>query len=73
MSVCIIYLRFICLLGVYLFYTAVSVAAAQQSESAVCTHASPLCGFPSRLGTHGALSGVLSAAQQVLISHLLYT
>ena len=33
----------------------------------------PLFGFPSHLGHHRALSRVLCAVQQVLISHLLYT
>ena len=37
-----------------MLYTTVSVSAVQQSESAICVHASLLFGIPSRLGHHRA-------------------
>ena len=42
------------IIGALLLYTAVSVSAVQQSESAICIHISPLFGFPSHLGHHRA-------------------
>ena len=44
------------------------VSAAQQSESAVCTHTSPLVWSSFPLGHHGALRAI----QWVLISYLFY-
>ena len=72
-SIFILYSRFIYLVGVYLFYTIVSVSAVQKSESAIWIYIAPLSGFPSHLGHRRALSRVPSAVQQVLVSYLLYT
>ena len=45
-------------IGVELLYNIVLVSTVQQSESAIRIHISPLFGFPSHLGHHGALSRV---------------
>ena len=49
------------------------VSTVLQSESAICTHISPLFEFPSHLGHHRALSRAPCAVQQVLLSQLFYT
>lgn len=58
--------------GVWLLYNVILVSAIQHSESAICIRISPLYGFLSRLGNHRALSRILCAIQQILISYLLY-
>ena len=47
---CFVLFFFLILVGVYLFYSVVSVSAVQQTEPAVCIHASPLfwISFPFR-------------------------
>ena len=60
-------------IGVQLLYTAVSVSAVQQSESAVCIHISCIFKFSSHLGHQRAPSRVPCAVQQVLISYVFYT
>ena len=50
---------FFFLIGVQKLYTAMSVSVIQRSESAILIHMCPFFRFPSHLGHHRALSGVL--------------
>ena len=59
--------------GLQLLYTAVSVSALQQSESAMLTHISPLFWLFPHLGHHRGPSRVSQAIRQVLIGYLFYT